>query len=102
MQTKIEVSPFLGVVPSVVEIGTRLKELLSKREELVNKIDKDWATGTYSQHSVVSYYLLEKELQSLREQLLLRAEDTPLVRDYLQYHDVLKARLPKCVTYLVE
>lgn len=102
MQTKIEVSPFLGVVPSVVEIGTRLKELLSKREELVNKLDKELATGTYSQHSVVSYYLLEKELQSLREQLLLRAEDTPLGRDYLQYQDVLKARLPKGDTYLVE
>ena len=102
MQTKIEVSPFLEVVPSAVEIGTRLKELLNKREELVNTLDKELANGTYSQHRVVSYYLLEKELQSLREQLLLRAEDTPLGRDYLQYQDMLKARLPKGDTYLVE
>ena len=73
MQTKLEVSPFLGVVPSAVEIGTRLKEFLNKREELVNTLDKELANGTYSQHRVVSYYLLEIELQSLREQLLLRA-----------------------------
>lgn len=102
MQTKLEVSPFLGVVPSAVEIGTRLKELLNKKEKLVNTLDKELANGTYNQHHVVSSYLLEKELQSLREQLLLRAEDTFLGKDYIRYQDTLKARLPQGDLYLLE
>lgn len=102
MQTKIETSPFLGVAPSAIEIGTTLKDLLNKKEQLVNTLDKELANGTYTHNKVVSYFLLERELHSLREQLLLRAEDTPLGRDYLQYQDMLKARLPKGDTYLVD
>lgn len=102
MQTTLKVSPFLGTVPSATEIGTRLKELLEKREEIVNKLDKQLSSGNYSNHLVVSYYLLVKEIQALRELLLLRSEDTPLGRDYLQYQDMLKARLPHGDTYLVE
>ena len=90
MQTKIETSPFLGVVPSAIEIGTTLKDLLNKKEQLVNTLDKELANGTYTHNKLVSYFLLERELHSLREQLLLRAEDTPLGRDYLQYQDMLK------------
>ena len=102
MQTKIEVSPFLGAVPSAIEIGTQLRDLLTKKEDFVNRLDKELASGTYNQTSVVSYYLLEKELQFLREQLLLRSEDTSLGKDYIQYQDALKARLPKGDLYLLE
>lgn len=102
LQTKLEVSPFLGIVPNAIDIGTRLKELLEKKEQLVSKLDRELAEGSYTQNLVVSYYLLEKELQFLREQLLLRSEDTLLGKDYIKYQDTLKARLPKGDLYLLE
>ena len=102
MQTKLKVSPFLSIVPSAVEVGTKLKELLDKKEQIVNRLDKALAQGIYDKQLVTSYYLLEKDLQRLRELLLLRSEDTNLGRDYLQYQELLKARLPKGDTYLLE
>lgn len=102
LQTKLEVSPFLGIVPSAVEIGTQLRDLMDQKESLVNSLDKDLANGLYTTDTIVSYYLLEKELRFLREQLLLRSEDTSLGKDYLRYQDALKARLPNGDLYLLD
>lgn len=102
MQTKLKISPFLSEVPSAVEVGTALRELLDKKEKIISKLDKSLAQGTYDKQQITSFYLLEKELQCLRELLLLRSEDTVLGRDYLQYQELLKARLPKGDTYLLE
>lgn len=102
LQTKLEVSPFLGIVPNAIDIGTQLKELLEKKEQLVSKLDRELAEGSYTQNLVVSYFLLEKELQFLREQLILRSEDTLLGKDYIKYQDALKARLPNGDLYLLD
>ena len=102
LQTKLKVSPFLGIVPNAIDIGTQLKELLEKKEQLVSKLDRELAEGSYTQNLVVSYFLLEKELQFLREQLILRSEDTLLGKDYIKYQDALKTRLPNGDLYLLD